>query len=135
MIKGIISFLFRPLVLIGICGGVYSMLTMDVNQIIKLAQNVRICGGMFLLALIYTLIFKRVYNAGANGINWKATISEIFKQFFVLIFAIILGCLSVKGYEYATSDQTIAKIKNNRNVKILVNEAQSATNAPTLPGE
>lgn len=140
MIKGIISLItsgiiFNPMVLLGVIIGFYVMGTMSTAEIKHLFSQPIVYGALFTVALIFTCLFKREYYAGASRINWKATIGGVFGQFFRCLFAIIMSCLFAITFNYGTDEETMQKVKDNKNVRILTNEARSATQAPKLPGE
>jgi len=140
LIKGIISLItsgiiFNPMVLLGVIIGFYAMGTMSVEEIKQIFMQPLIYGILLIISFLFTCIFKREYYSGARRVNWKATLGGVFGQFFRCLFAIAMSCLFVLAFDYGTSDETIEKVKNSKNVRILTNEARSATEAPKLPGE
>lgn len=140
MIKGIISLItsgiiFNPMVLLGVVIGFYVMGTMSAEEIKQLFMQPVVYGALFVIAFVFTCIFKREYYSGASRVNWKATFGGVFGQFFRCLFAIAMSCLFVLAFDYGTSDEAAEKVKSNKNVRILTNEARSATEAPKLPDE
>lgn len=140
MIKGIIALfttgiIFNPMAWAGIGAGLYMMFNFNMSQIHELAQNWRVHAGVLAIAAVYTLIFKRIYHSGANGVNWKATIKGILGRYFYILFVTVVTCLCFVGYQLGTSEETQQQILNNKNVRILSDEARSAYEAPKLPDE
>lgn len=123
------------MVLLGVAIGFYAMGTMTEAQIQALLVDYRVYAALFVIACVFTLLFKRVYYSGAEGVNWKATFGSIFGQFVRTIFAIAMTGLLITGFRYITSEEGMQKLKSNKNVKILMKEADSAVHAPKLPGE
>ena len=128
MIKGIIALfttgiIFNPMAWAGIGAGCYMMLNLTMAQIHSLAMNWQFHAGVLALAMVYTLIFKRTYYSGAQRINWKATFSSVLGNYFYILFITVVTCLCFIGYDTGTSEETKQAIRNNKNVRILVNEA------------
>ena len=140
MIKGIIALftvgiLFNPMAWLGIGAGCYMVMNMTMSQMHDLAGMWQVHAGVLAVAAVYSLIFKRIYYSGANGVNWKATIKGIFGRYIYVLFITAVTCLCFVGYDIGTSEETQQQIRNNKNVRILTNEARSAYEAPKLPGE
>lgn len=128
MIKGIIALfttgiIFNPMAWVGIGAGCYMMLNLTMAQIHSLAVNWQFHAGVLALALVYTLIFKRTYYSGAQRVNWKATFSSVLGNYFYILFITVVTCLCFIGYDTGTSEETKQAIRNNKNVRILINEA------------
>ena len=74
MIKGIIALftvgiLFNPMAWLGIGAGCYMMMNMTMSQMHDLAGMWQVHAGVLAVAAVYSLIFKRIYYSGANGVN------------------------------------------------------------------
>ncbi|MDO4162390.1 MAG: hypothetical protein Q4D80_05250 [Pseudomonadota bacterium] len=138
MIKGIIALitrgiLFNPMAWAGIGGACYVILNnFDPMQ---LAMNWQIHAGIFALAVVYTLIFKRVHHSGNNGVNWGATFKGMIARYIYVIFIAILTYVCFIGYQILVSEETQQKIRSTQNYRILSDEARSAYEAPKLPDE
>lgn len=140
MIKGIISLItsgiiFNPMVLLGVVTGFYVMGTMSAEEIKQLFTEPAVYCVLFVIALIFTCVFKREYYAGAGRVNWKATLSGVFGQFFRCLFAVAMSCLFVLTFDYGTGEEAAEKVQNSKNVSVLINEARSSAEAPKLPDE
>ena len=140
MIKGLIALftsgiLINPLAWAGIGLGLYLMYNYSLPEIHGLAMNWHYHAYIILFTAVYSLIFKRVYHAGSEGVKIKANIKGIFNRYLYIIFITVVTCFCFVGYKIAINDETLQQIRNNKNVKILSNEAQSAYEAPKLPNE
>lgn len=140
MIKGLIALftsgiLINPLAWAGIGLGLYLIYNYSLPEIHDLAMNWHYHAYIILFTAVYTLIFKRVYHAGSEGINLKANIKDIFNRYLYIIFLTVVTCFCFVGYKISISNETMQQITNNKNMNILSNEAQSAYEAPKFPAE
>ena len=140
MIKGLIALftsgiLINPLAWAGIGLGLYLIYNYSLPEIHGLAMNWHYHAYIILFTAVYTLIFKRIYHAGSEGINIKANIKGIINRYLYIIFITVVTCFCFVGYKIASSGETFQQIQNSKNANILVNEGQSAYKAPKLPNE
>lgn len=96
MFSSIFSFIVRyiilnPMALVGMCGGIYAMLTYDIAGLIAVVSSPYTYLTAFAIALLYALIFQHVYYPNSQKIDWWSTITSSIHHMTVLLVAAACG--------------------------------------------
>ena len=96
MLKGIIALftsgiIFNPMVLLGIISGSYTILKLEPEKIRALFADYRFYGIVFVVAVLYTLVFGRVYQEGGMKVDTPATALRVVWNFIYYIVAFALA--------------------------------------------
>ena len=96
MIKGIVALftsgiIFNPFVLAGIVSGAFAIIKLKPEVIRELFLDYRVYGIVAISAVIYTLIFAKIYQTGGYSIDWTATVWRIIANFAKYFVAFLLA--------------------------------------------
>ena len=102
MFKGLISLftsgaIFSPFVLVGITLGSWCYFNMTPEEIRNLLFKNEFYVAVVSVAIIYVLLFVRIYERGGNSLDWGAMlikmIANVFK--FIASFLLVMSFISL----------------------------------------
>ncbi len=94
MFKGIVALftsgaIFNPLVLLGIISGFTAVIKLEPEQIRNICGDERWYIGVAVVALLYTVIFAKIYKEGGDEVDWSSTLGLAvwnFVKYFMAFF-------------------------------------------------
>ncbi len=106
MLKGlwtllITGVLLNPVVFFGGLAGVAVYFSLDFEKIQILAKDYHLYLLFFVLSSLYVYIFRRSYNEEYTKIDWSATLSNMFKHFFLMTFSFFIGILMGSYFDFS----------------------------------
>lgn len=95
MFKGIIALftsgaIFNPFVLLGIFSGAFAVIKLKSETIRSLFGYPEFYGAVAFLAVVYTVIFAKVYKDGGIETDWKATTMRMVGNFVRYFLSFVL---------------------------------------------
>ena len=96
MFKGLIALftsgvIFSPFVLFGVFSGFFAMFKMTPEAIAGLFGDFRFYGAVAVAAVVWTLMFAKVYREGGVDVDWSATAGKIVWNFVRYVIAFDLS--------------------------------------------
>lgn len=94
--------LLNPMALIGIGCGYYIMANngMDyINQILSDPQAYlpQTLGVLWLIALLYAVFFRPVYQIDSDKVNWKKTFASSFEHLVIMACTAVITCAIINA--------------------------------------
>ncbi len=95
MFKGIIALftsglIFNPMVLGGIVLGGIILAKVEEKQLFSFYKDYHFYLFALFLSFLYNVFFKRVYNDGGNGLDWKNMAANILGGAFLFVFSSLM---------------------------------------------
>ena len=96
MIKGLLALftsglIFSPMVLLGVVSGAWTIVNLSPDDIRNLFFDIRFYVVVAILAVLFTILFAKVYKTGGTSIDWTATVAKMFWNFVKYFIAFVLS--------------------------------------------
>ena len=82
--------IFNPMVLFGIISGVWGYANLDAEKLKRLFSQPVLSGAVFLVSLVYSLVFAKVYKSGGAVVDWSATLWNVVAGVLRYLAAFVL---------------------------------------------
>ncbi len=96
MIKGLLTLftsglIFSPMVLLGVISGAWAIVNLSPDDIRNLFFDFRFYVIVAILAVLFTVLFAKVYKSGGASVDWGATTAKMFWNFIKYFIAFVLS--------------------------------------------
>ena len=98
LVRGI---LFNPVIFGGGLLGILAYAKLSLNQLQVLLLDYHFYLLFFVLCSLYVYIFKKSYKSNYVHTDWKATILNIIKHFFLMLFSFAFGILLGSYFDFS----------------------------------
>lgn len=96
MFKGLIALfttgaIFNPLVMLGIISGFAAVIKLQPEVIMGLFSDYHFYGVVAVVAVLYTVVFAKIYKEGGIEIDWPSTLGKALWNFVKYFIAFVLS--------------------------------------------